>query len=94
MKNIIALFLVFLSFESFANAPKGNIEMVKARILSNLDQRLNHLKESRACVAAATDHEVLKKCMNTMRETGKAMREENQTKRRNDKIETKANKAK
>ncbi|HEX8947899.1 MAG TPA: hypothetical protein VF790_02985 [Dissulfurispiraceae bacterium] len=87
MKHVKALFAVlavmvlFAGFSSnlFAEEAKQSpdnvsIDQVKAKILANIDARINILQDERACVDAAKSRDDLKKCRQTLREERKEMR--------------------
>lgn len=80
------LFLIVASLGMFASAYSQNGEEFakrKAEMIANIDKRIVHMQEHRACVAAANDHAALAKC----HEIAKAEHEEMKGERQKSEME-------
>ena len=56
-------------------------EKRKAEALANMDEHIQMMQKNRACVAAAPDHETMRKCRESMKDMRKGERMESLEKR-------------
>lgn len=61
---------------------KEMFEVTKKESLSNLDQRIQHLQETKSCVSSASDGKALKKCRMDARKKGESLRAQMKEKRK------------
>ncbi len=77
MKFLLVAALCLGSLTSFADEHEGKaFEEKKAKMSQHLDERLAHINEAKACVAAAADEAGLKACRAKMKEHRKGMKEQ------------------
>ena len=79
MKLLLVLVATLLNLTAFADG--GDFEKHKAEALTNIDQRIQKLQETKSCMSAAKDHEGMKACREKMQEFNKAERAEAMQKR-------------
>ena len=86
MKKFLVLSCCLLSLAVFADEKesnkKENIEEIKQKVVSNLDQRISNLQTAKSCIQAASDHEGIKQCRKQLKEVMMKLKEENQKERR------------
>jgi hypothetical protein len=85
MKQLTVAFCLMFSLMTFAKPP---LDEVKAKIIANLDARIQSMTENKNCIQAAKSHDDLKTCRKKAKEFGMQMRE----KRKERRSQRKANK--
>lgn len=61
---------------------KEMFEVTKKESLSNLEQRIQHLQQTKSCVSGASDNKALKACRQEARKKGEMLRAEMKQKRK------------
>lgn len=79
MKFILIFSLMLSSLAVFADHheghEKGDFATKKAKLLTHLEEKGNHVEESKSCVSSATDDAALKACHEKMKAYHKANKE-------------------
>jgi hypothetical protein len=72
---MFATCLASLSLFADDTSKELKIEEVKSKMISHLDQRIEHINKTKSCVSSATTKDAIKTCREQMREEGKAMKD-------------------
>lgn len=78
---LFSLLAVIASPALRAEDSKEGFESHKSKVLAEIDERIAHAQKARACVAAATDRDGLKKCREERQEWRKEQKEERRERR-------------
>lgn len=64
---LVVIGLCLISSIVSADEKTEKLEQVKAKITSNLDERISHLQKMKSCVSSANDRNALKSCRTEMK---------------------------
>ena len=76
MKTLLVLVLTVGAYSAFADHHEEKFEEVKAKMSANIEKRISHMQEAKACVDAAKDKDAIKVCRDKMQAHRKEMKEE------------------
>lgn len=79
--KILLIATLFMSMSAYADQKEENAATVKARILTNIDQRISQMQAHKSCISSASDHEQLKACRKSNKEAMKKLHMENKGER-------------
>ncbi len=93
MKKYLVVMCYFIALHATAHEKesdkKENIDEIKQRVTSNLDQRISNLQAAKSCIQSASDHRAIKECRRQLRDSMEKIEDQNKEERKKRRSEKK-----